>query len=168
MSTNGLNCLKKVEISIWDEGDTMANRPEMVDSVNALILTDKRVTMEDIPEQLEISKDTTHKIMYDDLDFSQFSYWCVYQDNARPHCTTSGNQQLCRLRTAATFSFQSRFDPLWISSCLANSKNFCVEQSFQTIIKWKAKGEEPCPKISMLKEYKSFVYRWVKSFKERR
>ena len=51
---------------------TMPSTPEMVDSVNALILFDRRVTKEDISE-LEISLSTTHKIMHDDLAFSNVS-----------------------------------------------------------------------------------------------
>ena len=47
----------------------MVITPEMVDSVNALILSDRRVSIEDISEQLAISVDTAHKIMHDALVF---------------------------------------------------------------------------------------------------
>ena len=47
----------------------MVSTPEMVDSVNALILADRRV----VSEQLGISVGTVHRIVYDDLDFSKAS-----------------------------------------------------------------------------------------------
>ena len=43
----------------------MVGIPEMVDSVNALILADRRVTIEDISEQLGISVGIAHKIILD-------------------------------------------------------------------------------------------------------
>ena len=43
---------------------TMPNTPDMVDSVN-----ERKVTIDDISEQLEISVDTAHKIVQDDLTF---------------------------------------------------------------------------------------------------
>ena len=50
---------KESRNSIKDEDrlarNTMASTPEMVDSVNALILTNRKVTIEDISEQLGIS-----------------------------------------------------------------------------------------------------------------
>ena len=41
----------------------------MVDSVNALILANGRVTTEDISEQQEIPVSTTHTIVHDSLAF---------------------------------------------------------------------------------------------------
>ena len=41
--------------------------PEMVDLVNALILADRRVTLEVISEKLGISVGTTRKLCMDDL-----------------------------------------------------------------------------------------------------
>ena len=46
-----------------------ASTPEMVDSINAVILADRKVINKDIPEQLENSVGTTHKIVYDDFCF---------------------------------------------------------------------------------------------------
>ena len=46
----------------------------MVDSVNAVILADRKVTIEDISEQLGISVDKVYKILHDDLAFSKISY----------------------------------------------------------------------------------------------
>ena len=53
---------------------TMANTPEMVESVNELILAERRVKTEDISDQQEISVDTANKIGHDDLAFSEVSY----------------------------------------------------------------------------------------------
>ena len=64
---------KDGRLSIEDEDKpgrpTMASTPEMVDSVNALILADSNVTIEDISEQLGISVGTAHKIVHVDLSF---------------------------------------------------------------------------------------------------
>ena len=43
----------------------------MVDSVNAFILADKKVSPEDISKQMEIFEDTAHKIGHVDLAFSK-------------------------------------------------------------------------------------------------
>ena len=51
----------------------MTNRPEMMDSVNELILADRGVEIEDISEQLGVFLGTAHKIVYDDLAFSKVS-----------------------------------------------------------------------------------------------
>ena len=48
----------------------MVSTPEMVDSVNPLILTDRKVTLENISEQLGINVSAEQKNVYDDLDFS--------------------------------------------------------------------------------------------------
>ena len=45
----------------------MVGTPEMVDSVKALILTDRRVTIESVFEQLRISVGTAHKMVHDDI-----------------------------------------------------------------------------------------------------
>ena len=54
MFANGLNCFKEGQNNIQDEDTpgrpTMVSAPEMVDSVSVLILTDRRVTMENISE----------------------------------------------------------------------------------------------------------------------
>ena len=51
----------------------MSSTPEMVDSVNALILADRRVSIKDISEQLGISLGTANKIVHDELAFSKVS-----------------------------------------------------------------------------------------------
>ena len=48
--------------------------PEIVDSVYVLILTDRRVTVEDISEELEISVGTKYKIVQRNLAFSKVSF----------------------------------------------------------------------------------------------
>ena len=67
MFTNWLNC-KEGQNSIQDKDrparTTIASTPEMVH-----ILADRRVIIEDISEQLDISVSTAHKIVHDDLAF---------------------------------------------------------------------------------------------------
>ena len=46
----------------------------MVDSVNAFILAERRVTVKDISEQLQISGSTAPKIVYDDLFYVLLSF----------------------------------------------------------------------------------------------
>ena len=48
-------------------GLQMVSTPEMVDSVNALILAARSVTIKDISEQLRISVGSAHKIVHDNL-----------------------------------------------------------------------------------------------------
>ena len=63
----------------------MACTPEMVDSVNAPTLVDKRVTIEDISEQLGISVDTEHKSVYDNHDLSKITCRWVLPKYTRLH-----------------------------------------------------------------------------------
>ena len=63
---------KEVRNSIQDEErTTMASTPEMMDLVNALVFTNKRVKRENISEQLGISVGTAYKLVFDDLVFSK-------------------------------------------------------------------------------------------------
>ena len=50
----------------------MVSTPEMVDSVNAFILADRRITIEDISEQQGISVGTAHKTAWQSC-FSEVS-----------------------------------------------------------------------------------------------
>ena len=71
----------------------MACTPEMVDSVNAPILVDKRVTIEDISEQLGISVDTEHKFVHDNRDLSKITCrWVSPKQYKASYCSkNSGN-----------------------------------------------------------------------------
>ena len=58
MFTNGLYCLKNIKMIFkmkTGQAGTVASTPEMMDSVNAHILTDRRVTIKEISEELRIS-----------------------------------------------------------------------------------------------------------------
>ena len=68
MFTNGLNCLKKVE-KVFKMKTGLAKKPKMVDFVNIHILADRRVTSEDISEQMGFSVGTEDKIVYNGLAF---------------------------------------------------------------------------------------------------
>ena len=60
--------------NIQDKGrHTMAGTPEMVDSVRALIMADRKVKLEDISKKLGISVITAPKIVRDDLVFFKLS-----------------------------------------------------------------------------------------------
>ena len=50
----------------------------MVDSVDALILTDRRVAIEKITEQLGFSVVAAHESVHDKLAFSKFTCRCVH------------------------------------------------------------------------------------------
>ena len=63
----------------------MAITPEMMDSVNTLILSDWRVTIEDIIEQVGISVGQVHKIVLDDHDFFLLTCRWFGQINTRFH-----------------------------------------------------------------------------------
>ena len=64
---------KEIQNSIQDEdrpgSPIIVSTPEIVDSVKVLILTDRKVTIENISEELGISVGTTHKIVYDNHCF---------------------------------------------------------------------------------------------------
>ena len=103
---------KEGQNSIQDKDrPTMVSTPEMVDSVNAPILADRRVTIKDISKQLRIFVGTAHKIVHDDIVFSKVN---------------------CRL-PHPPYSLDLT-QPL-ISTCLASSNNFCVEQNLQAMMK---------------------------------
>ena len=67
----------------------MACTPEMVYSLNAVILVDGRVTIEDILEQLGIPVGTAHKIVHDDLALSGVSCCSISPDQCSKNCQFS-------------------------------------------------------------------------------
>ena len=89
----------------------------MVDSFNALILANRRVTIEDISELMEISMATAHKIVHDDLCFSKVTCCWVPKmlmtEHKALYCSkNSGKHQSFWLGTSATSSLQYRSDAL--------------------------------------------------------
>ena len=62
----------------------MVSTPEMVDSVNAFILTERGFIMRDVSEQWDIFVDTAHKIVHE-LIFLQSFFVEFHQINARLH-----------------------------------------------------------------------------------
>ena len=109
---------------------TMVSPPEMLDSVNALILADRRIRIEDISEQLEISASTAHKIVHD--DFSKVSCHWVSQCKTSYCSKNSGNHQLFWLRKECHILLTVQYCPH-----PPPSKNLYEKQNFQTIIKWR-------------------------------
>ena len=106
----------------------MSSTPEMVDSVNVLILTDRRVTIEDISEQLEISLGTvTKKNCERWLCFFKVSCcWVSIGQCKASYCSKNcGSHQSVWVGMAVTSSLQYRSDPF---------KTFFMKQSFQAMI----------------------------------
>lgn len=52
---------------------TEVRSPEVIESVNDLIQSDRRVTVDDIARTLSLSVGTAHKIVHDDLGYSKVS-----------------------------------------------------------------------------------------------
>ena len=70
--------------------------PEMVDSINAFILTGRRFTTEDISGQLGISMGTAHKIVHGDLAFSQVScHWKSSGQCKASYCSKNNGLFVC-------------------------------------------------------------------------
>ena len=123
MSREACFCKKKVFTvfkegwnSIQDENRSgkfkMATTSKIVNSVNPLILADRRVIIEGVSELQGISVGTAHKIVHDDLAFSKVSCCWVLpgQCKASYFSKNSGNHQ-----AAATSFLQSKFSPFWFS-----------------------------------------------------
>ena len=76
LSTSGLN-FKERWNSVEDEDrpgrPTEVRSPEVIESVNDLIQSDRRVTVNDIARTLSLSIGTAHKVFHDDLGYSKVS-----------------------------------------------------------------------------------------------
>ena len=83
-----------------------------------LILTDRRVTIEDISEQLGLSVGTAHEIVHYDLVFLWSVVIWSYQ-NARPHTIA---------RTVETINQFSSDDAMMRKSLKPQSKEFYPEE----------------------------------------
>ena len=106
-----INCLKKAEVIFKNEDrpgwHTMVGIPEMVDSVDTLILANRRVTREDISEQVGIFVDTEHKIVDDNFALSLFVAG-FYQDNAKPHMAARTVKTISQFGLTVTSSLHSK------------------------------------------------------------
>ncbi|XP_076445767.1 protein GVQW3-like [Babylonia areolata] len=75
---------KKGRSSVEDEDrpgrPTEVRSPEVIESVNDLIQSDRRVTVDDIARTLSLSVGTAHKIVHDDLGYSKVSCRWVPKD----------------------------------------------------------------------------------------
>ena len=101
----------------------MVGTPEMVDSVNKLILADRWIAIEDISGQLGIS-------VRGGLTFSKLGWvlkMLTPEHKASFYSKNSGNNLLVWLRIAATSFFAVYIWSYLISTCLASSNNICVE-----------------------------------------
>ena len=113
----------------------MASTPEMVDSVNSLILADRGITIENISKHLGIP-------VHGDLAFSKISCHCVSSGKCKAiHCSkNSGNYLSSWLGTAATSSLQSKTGPiLFILECKL--------KEFLYITKFSSDDEVPMNKL---------------------
>ena len=93
----------------------------MVDSINALILSDNKVTIEDISEkkQTVIAMGSAHKIAHDNLAFSKDGChsFSSGQVKASYNCKNSECHQSICLGTAATSSSGFRSIPSDVHVC---------------------------------------------------
>ena len=90
---------------------TMTSTPDMVDSVNVLILAQSKAAIENISKELRISVGTPLKLCMMTLSFIVVGF---HQGQCKAsYCTkNSENQMLVGLGTVATSSLQSRSNPL--------------------------------------------------------
>ena len=68
----------------------MLSTPEMVHSVDMLILADRRDIIEDISEQLEVYVGTVHKIVHNNLAFLEVSCWVSPGQSKVLYCSKEG------------------------------------------------------------------------------
>ena len=88
----------------FDRPTVLMSTLEMVDSVNVLILVNRRVTIEEISEKLGISVSITQKIVHDDLTFSKVN--CLWVSLG--HSLQSLLLQLELWKPLVTSALQSR------------------------------------------------------------
>ena len=123
-------CRNSIQAEDRPGGPTMVSIHEMVDSVNTLIWAARRITKEDISEQLGINVGTTQKIVLDDISFSKVSCRLVSPGQCKTVETISqfGCEQLPHLTYSPDLAHSDflLFDP--------HLKNFCMEQSFQAMM----------------------------------
>ena len=131
----------------------MTNTPEMIESVNAFILADRRLTIEDISEHLGNSVGTAHKILHDDLGFIKVSCYSVLPGQRKVSSCRKNkeNHQSKWLGAATTFLLLFKFGPLKFSS---------DNKVKGAVVKWL--------RISMLKKYISLFFNGKMCFKELR
>ena len=142
---------------------TIASTPEMMDSVNWLILADRWVTIEGIFEQLGISVFTVHRIVHGHLAFSNVSHCWVskrlmLEHKASESTKNSGNHQTVWLGTAAisflTFHIWSDFH------LFGHHKEFFHGTKSSSISKW----QETQHKEDFYAEgIQKLVFQWEKS-----
>ena len=65
----------------------ISTTPELVDSLIKICLTDRRVTTQEISEQLVISVGTAQRIEHYELVFSKPLFVAFHQDNVKSHRT---------------------------------------------------------------------------------
>ena len=122
---------KEAQNSIQDEDrpvmPIMTGAPEMVDSVNEIILVDGTVTIEDISEQLEISVGTAHKIRHDDLVFLKVSCCWIPQmlipEHTTSYCSKNNRNYVSFIGNTCHILLAVQIWPSLISTCLALPKN---------------------------------------------
>ena len=91
---------------------TMLSQPEIEYLVDALILATRRVTKEDISEQLRISVGKEHKTVHDDLGFFRVSCWIsLGQCKVSYYSKISGKHQSVWLEKVAISSLKFTSGP---------------------------------------------------------
>ena len=129
----------------------MVSSPEMLDSVNVLILANRRVRTESISVQLEISASTAHKIVHD--DFSKVSCHWVSQCKTSYCSKNSGNHQLFWLGKECHILLTVQFTPV---------KEFVWETKFSNNNKVKSIVMKWLKTLSKDFYAEKFVFEWEK------
>ena len=95
---------------------TEVRSPEVIKSVNDLIQSNRRVTVDDIARTLSLSVGTAHKIVHDDLGYSKVSCRWVPKMLTAEHSSSNGaDHQRAGLGTAPSSPLQPRPCPFRLS-----------------------------------------------------
>ena len=133
--TYGLDFLKKVKI-VPKMKTSYASPPEMVDSLNAFILAEIRVITEEISEQEEFFVGTSHKIVQDGLAFLMSVAVGFHKQD---FILQQKHKKVILVGNSCHFLLRVQIWPPLISTCFVLSNNFCIEQSIQAMMKWRAR-----------------------------
>ena len=94
--------------------------PEMIDKVRQMLAQNRRLTLKLNAEELDISKDTTHTIVRDDLGKRKISSRFV------PHKLTD-EQKEKRTETSGDLIFMCDQDPLFLENIVVGDETWCYQ-----------------------------------------
>ncbi|KAJ4444890.1 hypothetical protein ANN_06688 [Periplaneta americana] len=94
--------------------------PEMIEKVRQMLAQDRRLTLRLISEELDISKDTVHTIIRDDLGKRKICSRFV------PHKLTD-EQKAKRVETSGDFISMCDQDPLLLKTIVTGDETWCYQ-----------------------------------------